>query len=87
VPGPPGQSCGHPSSGTASRTLRLPVARTAKTDVMEPRDDRDALGQAPDATVTSEELPARQRLARGWAMVAGAALAFAVVVLLLAWAI
>jgi hypothetical protein len=54
---------------------------------MESRDDRDALGQAPDATVTSEELPARQRLARGWAMVAGAALAFAVVVLLLAWAI
>jgi len=54
---------------------------------MEPRGEHDALGQAPDATVTSEELPARQSLARGWAVIAGAALAFAVLVLLLGWAI
>ena len=54
---------------------------------MEPRDDRDALGQAPDATVTSEELPARQRLARGWAAIAGVAVAFVVLVRLVAWAI
>jgi hypothetical protein len=60
---------------------------SGENQAMEPRDDRDALGQAPDATVTSEELPARQRLARGWALVAGAAVAFVVVVLLLAWAI
>jgi hypothetical protein len=54
---------------------------------MEPRDDRDALGQAPDATVTSDELPARGRLARGWAMIAGAALVFAALVLVIGWAI
>ena len=54
---------------------------------METRDDRDALGQAPDANVTSEELRARKRLSRGWAMIAGAAAVFAAVVLLIAWAI
>jgi hypothetical protein len=54
---------------------------------MAPRDDHDALGQAPDATVTSEELPARRRLGRGWAMIAGAAALFALAVLLIGWAI
>jgi ferric-dicitrate binding protein FerR (iron transport regulator) len=53
---------------------------------METRDN-DALGQAPDATVTPEELPARRRLARGWAVIAGAALLVAVLVLVIGWAI
>lgn len=54
---------------------------------METRDDHDALGQAPDATVTAEELPARQRLFRGWVVIAGVAALFAVVVLLIGFAI
>ena len=54
---------------------------------MDARDDRDALGQAPDATVTSEELRARKRLSRGWVMITGVAAVFAAVVLLVAWAI
>ena len=54
---------------------------------METRDDRDALGQAPDATVTAEELPARERLWRGWAAVAVVAALFVVVVFLIGWAI
>ena len=54
---------------------------------METRDDNDALGQAPDATVTSEELEARERLSRGWAVIAGMAVAFVVIVLLVVWAI
>ncbi len=54
---------------------------------MESRDDRDALGQAPDAHVTSEELQARKRLSRGWAVIAGAAVVCVAAVLLIAWAI
>lgn len=54
---------------------------------MEPRDDRDALGQAPDAHVTGEELPARRSLSRGWAVIAGVAVVFVAAVLLIVWAI
>ena len=54
---------------------------------MEPRDDHDALGQAPDANVTSDELQARKGLSRGWAVITGAAVVFVAVVLLVAWAI
>ena len=54
---------------------------------MEPREDLDALGQAPDAHVTSEELSARRRLSRGWAVITGTIAMFVAVVLLIAWAI
>jgi hypothetical protein len=54
---------------------------------MEPRGEHDALGQAPDATVVPEELPARQRLSRGWAVIVGVAALFAVLVLIIGWAI
>ena len=54
---------------------------------METRDDRDALGQAPDANVAPDELQARKRLSRGWAVITGAAAVFVAVVLLVAWAI
>jgi hypothetical protein len=54
---------------------------------MEPREDRDALGQAPDAHVTAEELSARRRLSRGWAVMTGVAVVFVAAVLLIAWAI
>ncbi|HSC90295.1 MAG TPA: hypothetical protein VLB86_01425 [Gaiellaceae bacterium] len=53
---------------------------------MESRDDH-ALGQAPDATVTDEELSARRGLSRGWAAIAGAAAAFTALVLLIAWVV
>jgi hypothetical protein len=54
---------------------------------MAARDDHDALGQAPDATVTSDELQARKGLSRGWAVITVAAVAFVAVVLLVAWAV
>jgi hypothetical protein len=54
---------------------------------MASRDDRDALGQAPDAHVTSDELEARKGLSRGWAVITGVAVVFVAVVLLIAWAI
>jgi hypothetical protein len=56
---------------------------------MEPREDHDddALGQAPDAHVTGEELPARRRLWHGWAVIAGTLAASVAVVLLIAWAV
>jgi hypothetical protein len=56
-------------------------------EAMETREDRDALGQAPDAHVTTDELPARRRLSRGWAVMAGTLAAFVAAVLLIAWAI